>query len=161
MNKILIVCNEYTKEKNNVLLDCLLQHSAWSGCMIDTLVVMKDCGETAGQATVSLAAIAASDADVIISIDMEGFQNKTLLENFQYNIMTAKQLHLILAKEKWEKYKDAEFAMNLFFYIPSRDSAEEIETHNFKYYSESCLENPKGLIDFIVTDFLKSSQLIQ
>lgn len=55
--------------------------------------------------------------DYICTLDMAGFWLDTLLEAPLYNILTAKQLHIIIEREKLDSYRDREFALNLFFAV--------------------------------------------
>ena len=160
MKKILLVYHESAEKKYAELLKCLMQHGLWEDYEFEKLLFRKNIYGIAEQAQ-----LAHSDADIIISIDMEGFQYKTLLENYQYNIMPTKQMHLIVTNEKWEEYKEAEFAINLFVYIPCADRENcdadvitaDMESPNLRYYASSLLEMPSRAINLILEDFVKSA----
>lgn len=57
------------------------------------------------------------DADYLLSFDMAGFEKSTLQESSAYNILYAKQIHVLLKNDsKYRKFLGREQALNLFFF---------------------------------------------
>lgn len=65
-------------------------------------------------------------ADVLISIGMAGFEMSTLLDSFLYNILPAKQLHLLIDEQELHTFTDRQFALNLFVAIPGQDEMKTL-----------------------------------
>lgn len=57
-------------------------------------------------------------ADYICTLDMAGFQLDTLLGAPTYDILTAKQMHIIINEDILPLYGENDFALNLYIYIP-------------------------------------------
>lgn len=57
-------------------------------------------------------------ADYICTLDMAGFQLDTLLGEPTYDILTAKQMHIIINEDILLLYGEHDFALNLFLYVP-------------------------------------------
>ena len=57
-------------------------------------------------------------AGYICTLDMAGFQLDTLLGEPTYDILTAKQMHIIINEDILSLYGENDFALNLFLYIP-------------------------------------------
>lgn len=57
-------------------------------------------------------------ADYICTLDMAGFQIDTLLGEPIYDILMAKQMHIIINEDILPLYGGNNFALNLFLYIP-------------------------------------------
>lgn len=57
------------------------------------------------------------DADYLISIAMAGFSWTTLASQVAYNLLYAKQIHILVGDyENYEEFLKKEYAMNLFFF---------------------------------------------
>lgn len=100
-----------------------------------------------------------TNAEFIISFDMAGFQYKTLLDNYLYNIIPLKQLHLVTDKKIWEEYEHSEFALNAFIYIPDKEIntlQNSEENLNIRYYPEKWLEKSEELIERLTEDFIEA-----
>ena len=55
--------------------------------------------------------------DYIISFAMAGFQWKTLASQISYNLLYAKQIHILIGNyDIYETYLQKEYAINLFFF---------------------------------------------
>lgn len=85
--------------------------------------IIKYCGgmDIAGE-------IKSSGADVLVTIDLAGFDVCTLTDNISYNLLNCKQIHIIsqenAANEKY-LYKDLSIAM--FFYCTNETLRKEYE----------------------------------
>lgn len=55
--------------------------------------------------------------DFIFTIDMAGFQASTFLGTHAYNMVSAKQIHLVLDERKMDKYGMNEMALNLYIFL--------------------------------------------
>lgn len=58
--------------------------------------------------------------EYIFTIDMAGFQVSTFLGTHAYNMVSAKQIHLILDERKMDKYGISEVALNLYIFLDKR-----------------------------------------
>lgn len=58
------------------------------------------------------------DGDYICSLDMAGFQMNTLLECTGYNLLYAKQMHIVIDEQCFVKYAEGKFAISLYFFLP-------------------------------------------
>ena len=93
MKKILLVYNESAKREYGEFLELLMQHEFWKHCVFEEVELKNAWYTSAEQARISNC-----EADGIISLNMAGFQYKTLLDNYLYNILPIRQMHLILNK---------------------------------------------------------------
>ena len=58
------------------------------------------------------------DADYLMSFDMAGFEMSTLTEGSAYNLLYAKQIHILFQNDrKYRRYLQQDMAMNLFLFI--------------------------------------------
>ena len=69
-----------------------------------------------------------SEADFICTLDLAGFQLNTLLDTPMYNILKAKQMHVLINEDVFPLYAEKEFALNLFLFVP-----EDAEKWRLKY----------------------------
>lgn len=65
--------------------------------------------------------------DYICTLDLPCFELTTLLGDTIYNILSAKQIHIILDTKKLLAYKKTEFALNLFVFVPDTGKCYEEE----------------------------------
>lgn len=157
MKKILLIYNESDKKEYAEFLTLLVQHKNWKNFIIEQLEL-----QNTGYTAIARTKISESEADILISLNMAGFEYKTLLDNYLYNIIPVRQMHLILNKDVWEQYKTAEFAINLFVYAPHKESdiiVCEEEYFNRRYYSEQLLELKSQMIDCILKDFMQVAKI--
>lgn len=143
MKKVLLVFNENDFQVYGGLMNEIIHHKAWGECTFEKVVMEKGKEKQTN--------ILASDPEAIVSINMAGFEYRTLLENYLYNILPVKQLHVIIDEAIWNKYKEEDFAINLFLYI-AKDKIngllKEAENPNIKYYSK---ENIAAVVeDFVL-----------
>lgn len=58
--------------------------------------------------------------DFLVTIDMAGFQVSTFLGTHAYNMVSAKQIHIVLDDKKMEKYATNEMALNLYVFLDEK-----------------------------------------
>lgn len=65
------------------------------------------------------------DADYLLVFDMAGFEMSTLQEVSGYNILYAKQIHILFGNdEKYRKHLKKNLALNLFFFLSDENLLE-------------------------------------
>lgn len=75
--------------------------------------------------------------EYICTLDMAGFQISTILGGPRYNIMPAKQIHIVINEKIFAFYQDMEFALNLYMFVPDTmrgGCLEELFIPNLSYY---------------------------
>lgn len=85
--------------------------------------------------------------DYICTLDMPCIELTTLLGDTIYNILPAKQIHIIIDTKKLRVYKKTDFALNLFVFLPDSEKHHEEEyTHipNLALYPTFELKNEQG-----------------
>lgn len=66
------------------------------------------------------------DPDYILTFDMAGFEKTTLQEGAAYEILYAKQLHVLLnSEEKHQKFLRRDQPLNFFFFVQGEKTAEK------------------------------------
>ena len=61
--------------------------------------------------------IKARRPDVLITVDLVGFEQRTLTDNISYNLLDCKQLHLLLHENpRNESYLAGQLSIAMFFY---------------------------------------------
>lgn len=66
------------------------------------------------------------DADYLLVFDMAGFEMSTLQEVSSYNILYAKQIHILFGNdEKYRKHLKKNLALNLFFFLSDENLLQE------------------------------------
>lgn len=118
MHKMIIVYEEATKNSYKVISKMLEKRfSLESLCIKD---------EGAGKEYFEK--LLKYKTDYICTLDMAGFQLDTLLGVPAYDILTAKQIHIIINEDILPFYGENDFALNLFLYVP-----DDIEKWRKKY----------------------------
>lgn len=112
MKKAVIVCSE-EDHKYSVLIKFIAEEFSCRDFETKSLCIRSDDSKNKYSAFLKN-----DDADYICTLDMAGFWLDTLLEASFYNILTAKQLHIIINQESLAPYRNKEFALNLFFTVP-------------------------------------------
>lgn len=85
--------------------------------------------------------------DYICTLDLPCFELTTLLGYTIYNILPAKQIHIVIDTKKLLAYKKTDFALNLFVFVPDTEKRYEEEyTHipNLAEYPIFELGNAQG-----------------
>lgn len=158
MKRILLIYSESARREYAEFIELLVQHETLRNFTLEQLELQNTKYSAAEREKISNC-----EADILISLDMAGFQYKTLLDNYLYNIIPIRQLHLILNKEIWEQYRTSEFAINLFVYAPCEDTdaiVGEEECLNRRYYPEQLSESKSQMIDCILKDFMQIAKMI-
>lgn len=119
MRKMVIAYNE-EDDKYNILLKLIMDAFSGRGIETERLCFKSDASKNQYRFF-----LWDTSADYICTLDMAGFGLDTLMETSIYNILTAKQLHIIVDKEKLDFYRNREFALNLFFMVPEAGDAGE------------------------------------
>lgn len=105
----------YEKGHEEVLADLLsLTEQIWSekGCNVIRMSVSQ---EKKGHEY--LAELKEQDADYLISFAMAGFSWKTLASQVSYNLLYAKQIHILIGDyDGYEEFLKKEYAISLFFF---------------------------------------------
>ena len=117
MGKAVIVYNE-RDDKYSVLTEYVAEEFSRRGIETEGL-----CVGSIDSKNEYTAFLQNANADYLCTLDMAGAWLDTLLEVPVYNILTAKQLHIIINQESLAPYRDKEFALNLFFAVPGAVSA--------------------------------------
>ena len=68
------------------------------------------------------------DVKYICTLDMAGFQIDTVLDIPAYNVIKAKQIHIIIEKDVMCIYGNQDMALNLYLFLP-----DEIESDKERY----------------------------
>lgn len=111
--KVIVV---YKQEKRSVLLLEIIQNILrYKNIEVEFLETTKNNSNNVVNFLYNIS------ADIIVSIDMEGFQFKTLQENSFYNILSAKQLHFLTDESKLQEYMGEDFALNLYMAVPKNE----------------------------------------
>lgn len=157
MKRGLLVCSKHNEKEYREIISLLMNCVIWKDYSFERLQI-----EEKSVGGIGLDRILSTNTDVIISMDMAGFQYKTLLENYLYNIIPGKQLHIVLDIDKWHEYSGMDFAINLFLYLPqgiNEDIEVDKENPNIRYYSSKLLGTKKDMLSKIIDDFVKASGL--
>ena len=117
MGKAIIVYNE-RDDKYSVLTEYMEEEFSRRGIETEGL-----CIGSIDSKNRYAAFLKNAGADYLCTLDMRGVWLDTLLEVPLYNILTAKQLHIIINQESLTSYREKEFALNLFFAVPGAVSA--------------------------------------
>ncbi len=73
-------------------------------------------------------AVRRQNPDYLATIDMVGFERTTLLEGSVYNLLHAKQLHLLTGDcGQYEELLQREYAINLFFFSDREETVRDWE----------------------------------
>lgn len=141
MNKVAIVCAEEKREQYSEFLS-LLESLCEEKGFIPFLVFIKNHDRTVD----IIDKIRNDEVVYIISLDMSGFEMKTLLEDAVYNIITVKQLHIIIDPRCTAQMCKGEFALNLYLCLPRDEvNLEKISAPNILEYSRF-ERNEKGYV---------------
>lgn len=97
--------------------------------------------------------------DYICTLDMAGFQISTVLGGPRYNIMPAKQIHIVINEDAFALYQDMNFALNLYLFVPEtmrKYHLEELFIPNLAYYrpfelTEGSAKDGEKLIQILET----------
>lgn len=69
------------------------------------------------------------DVSWLVTVDMAGFGWSTLLEGCAYNLLPAKQLHLLTEdRGQYDGFLQKEYAINLFFFTDNPDTIQDWES---------------------------------
>lgn len=113
MEKVLIVCEESIPELYLDLISIMKEYFESCGWQAEIFYIETGMSESACQRKFSEA-----DWKYICTLDMAGFQLGTVLGVPRYNIMYAKQIHIVINEETFMLWRQEEFALNLYLFMP-------------------------------------------
>lgn len=154
MGKLLMVYNQGDKEKYKTLFELVVniwksEYSRVKGTK-ENLQIEEIMIKNGIITNAVIRQLRASDVKYIFSFNMAGFEAKALLEDPLYNIVTAKQLHMITDRPLLEQYKNQDMALNLFFYVTGeREELQHTYQHvlNLEGLPETKWNNPQEVED--------------
>ena len=115
MKKAMIVCDKKKQGKYKFILNALEQIFKEKSFEVKSIFF----GELNEQNHISFTEIKEYNADYICTLDMAGFQMNTLLECSRYNLLYAKQIHIVVGEQCFVEYAEGQFALNLFVFLPN------------------------------------------
>lgn len=71
-----------------------------------------------GRPELHFSALLSKEIDYICTLDMAGFAVDTLLDTPAYNMITAKQIHIVVDEAVMSLYGKFDMALNLFLFLP-------------------------------------------
>lgn len=132
MGKALIVYEEGVSESYLLLIDIISKWYEQTGLAVETFCIMDGM-----EKSVCHKRFAEPELEYICTLDMAGFQMRTVLDFPEYNVMPAKQIHIVINEKTFMLYRDLEFALNLYIFLPDticRDCLEELYIPNLFTY---------------------------
>lgn len=111
--KALIVCEEFIPESYLGLMGIMKEYFEQYGLTVEIFCIESDLDTAVCQKKFS-----ETDLKYICTLDMAGFQIGTVLGGPRYNMVHAKQIHIVINEESFTRYREEEFALNLFMYMP-------------------------------------------
>lgn len=141
MQKILLVYEEM--EKDNYADVCIMLEEILNELGMQTERLCIVMGEPTQKYVEKMQS---REFDYICSLDMAGFQISTLLDIPAYNIIPAKQIHIVVDERIMSLCEKMEMALNLYLYIPKHMKHGKLNlSHlpNLKKY-ETLEKNQKG-----------------
>lgn len=142
MGRVLVVYEEGVPKTYHILLDIIKEYFERDGFIVEMFyiksVMMPD--EYGGK-------FADQGWEYICTLDMAGFQISTVLGCPRYNIMSAKQIHIVIDRKCFWLYQEASFALNLYLFMPEtmrEDRLEELFIPNLYYYKPFELKEGNG-----------------
>lgn len=129
MRKAVLAYEEAKREKYDNLLKLI--ERIFQEAEIEVKPLCFESGKTESQ---YFDVLLAKDIDYICILDMVGFSVDTLMEVPAYNIVTAKQIHIVVDENVMSLYGHHAMALNLFLFLPG-----DMEKWQDKYLHIPCL----------------------
>lgn len=132
MNKVMVVYEKRMPETYHILMDIIREYFEQAGLPVSLFCMEDGMGQDRYQEM-----FADAEWKYICTLDMAGFQIGTILGGPRYNIMHAKQIHIVINEESFVRYSDIEFALNLYLFLPDsmRGSLpEKVYIPNLSFY---------------------------
>lgn len=142
MSKILIVFEKKVELRYQAIIKLIKEYFMESSDEVEEFCV--EDSTTQEERRIKLSDI---KYDYICTLDLPCFELTTLLEDIAYNILPAKQIHIIIDTKRLLAYKKMDFALNLFVFVPDTGKRYEDEyTHipNLAVYPIFELGNAQG-----------------
>ncbi len=104
--------------------------------------------------------LSSNPVDIIISINWTGFQMSTMLENSLYNILPAKQLHIVGKKDLFNAHEKDDFALNLYIALPkyTEDMIQMDHTDTMPHIISHCEYERNG---GVIIPSTKNEQIVE
>ena len=132
MSKIMIVYEEGIPKTYFILINTIEEYFTKKGMTVEKFCIENEMGPEKYWSK-----YADPEWAYICTLDMAGFQISTILGEPRYNIMSAKQIHIVINEDIFSLYRHMEFALNLYLFMPDtmRGSClEDLFIPNLSYY---------------------------
>lgn len=142
MSKVLIVFNKKVESQYQSIIKLIKEY-----CMELSYEAEKFCVTDSTRQEECRIRLSDNKYDYICTLDLPCFELTTLLGDTIYNILPAKQIHIVIDTKKLLAYKNLDFALNLFVFVPDTGKRYEEEyTHipNLAVYPIFELKNTQG-----------------
>ncbi|MCM1543000.1 MAG: hypothetical protein NC121_17310 [Blautia sp.] len=113
MEKVLIICEGVIPESYLELLSVMKEYFESCGWPTEIFCIEAGMDESACKRK-----LLDTGWKYICTLDMAGFQMDTVLGGPSYNIIHAKQIHIVINEESFMPYRHEEFALNLYMFMP-------------------------------------------
>lgn len=121
---VLILFREQDCDKKRRLIQALCEAWEKKGYQTEKISVR----ERPARGEDWFSAVRRQNPDYLATIDMVGFERTTLLEGSVYNLLHAKQLHLLTGDcGQYEELLQREYAINLFFFSDREETVRDWE----------------------------------
>ena len=125
MSKLLMVYEKKTEPEYQPVIKLIREYFNELSYEVEDLCIADSTRQEECRITLSEAR-----CDYICTLDLPCFELTTLLGDTIYNILPAKQIHIIIDTKKLLAYKNIDFALNLFVFVPDTGKRYEEEyTH--------------------------------
>lgn len=132
MGRVMVVYGEGMPEAYGILRDIIREYFERNGFTVELL-----CIESSMRADECWRKCSDPGLEYICTLDMAGFQMSTVLGGPMYNIVYAKQIHIVIDGNTFALYQDWDFALNLYLFMPETmrgDSLDKLFIPNLSYY---------------------------
>ena len=113
MSKVLVIFEEEARIRYKPIIEMIVQYFHDLSCDVEVFcahddMTVEECRDK----------LTESKCDYICSLDLACFWLSTLLESPLYNILRAKQIHIVIDTGRLLNFKQHDFALNLFVFVP-------------------------------------------
>lgn len=105
MGKVLVVYEKRMPERYHILMDIMKEYFEQAGLPVEIFDMEDGIEQDTYQEK-----LADTSWEYICTLDMAGFQIGTILGSPRYNIMRAKQIHIVINEKSFSLYQNTEFA---------------------------------------------------
>lgn len=142
MGKVLVIYEKRMPERYHILMDIVKEYFEQSGLSVEKFDMGDGTAQDSCQEKLADAAL-----EYICTLDMAGFQTGTILGGPRYNIMRAKQIHIVINEKSFLPYQDTELALNLYLFMPDtvrRSLLREQYIPNLAFYKPFDFKRDSG-----------------